>query len=154
MTFLTSGDVSRVIIVGGTGSVSPEAEAALKTAGLSVLRLAGDNRYLTSAAIVNWELGLDTAAAFQPDVKLSVNAMGVATGGNYADALTCVDVLGRTKGVLLLVADNSKTNKAATIANIAEIIEANKMLMRKAYIFGGTGSVSEQIERWLNEAVK
>ncbi len=154
--FMTSGAVNRVIIVGGVGSVSEETEEALKAAGLSVVRLAGDNRYLTSAAIVKWELGLDAEAAFQPDVLLTVDNMGVAKGNGasaYADALTCVDVLGTKGGVLLLVADDSKKNKETTMANIAEIIEANKKQMKKGYIFGGTGSVSEAIEEALNAAV-
>ncbi len=157
MAIMTSGDVSRVIIVGGIGSVSEAAEASLKAANLEVIRLAGDNRYLTSAAIVKWGIGQDAEAAFQPDVLLTVNNMGVAKGNGlsaYADALTCVDVLGTKGGALLLVADDSKKNKETTMANIAEIIEANKILMRKAYIFGGNGSVSAQIEGWLNEAVK
>jgi hypothetical protein len=65
-----------------------------------------------------------------------------------------VSLLGKTHSPLLLVADNSKANRAATKANIDELITPNADSMTKGYIFGGTGTVSSQIETWLNAAIR
>ena len=61
--------VERVTIVGGTGSVSAKFQSALSTAGYTVDRVVGSNRYVTSAA---------AAAAYgTPSTALIVS-------GNYA----------------------------------------------------------------------
>jgi putative cell wall-binding protein len=151
---MKSDAVQRVVIAGGSGVVSKAIEEELKAAGKKVVRLAGVNRYLTSAEVVKWAIGKNTEAEFQPDVLLSLNNMGVATGRNFADALASVDLLGRTGGVLLLVADNTGPNKEAFETNVAELIAPNKLRMKAGYIFGGSGAVSKAIEEALNAAVE
>ena len=149
---------ANVIIIGGKGAVSLDTQAYLE--GLSfgtpvnVLRLSGSNRYVTSAEIMKWELGLRTDAAVQPEVAMTYEGMGVATGTNFADALGAVSLLGRTSSVMLLVADNNANNTAATQANIENMVKPYTRRMTKGYIFGGRGAVSEQIEGWLNDAVE
>ena len=150
--FMASGAVKRVIITGGSGAVSADTEAELKEMGLEVLRLSGSNRYLTSAAIVKWAAGFNTEAAFQPDVLLKLDGMGVASGSGYADALASANLLGKNGSALLLVSYSNDANKETTKANIAELIAANKKLMKKGYILGGSGAVSKEIEADLNEA--
>ncbi len=145
---------TRVIIIGGTGSVSEEAENWLKGLGIKVLRLTGLTRYETSAEILKWETGLMPEAVIQPEVLMTLNGMGVATGAGFPDALGSVSLLGKTASPLLLVSDSNKTNRELTKANISELIAPNSSTMTKGYIFGGTGTVSKQIEGWLNEAVK
>ncbi len=146
---------TKAIIIGGTGSVSEASENYLKnTLGMTVLRLEGTNRYLTSGAIMKWELGMDPKAEIQPEAVMTAEGTGVATGANFPDALGSVSLLGKTHSPLLLAADNSKANKAATQGNIEELIVPNKGNMTKGFIFGGTGTVSKQIEEWLNDAVK
>ncbi len=72
---LTKLGVKNVVIAGGTGVVSTTIEKQLKSAGFGVKRLAGKDRYATAAAI--------NSAYFS-----SSSAAYVATGANYADALT------------------------------------------------------------------
>ena len=147
---------SKVIIIGGGKAVTAEAEDYLKgIAGEeNVMRLSGKNRYITSAEIMKWELGMKTDAPFQPEVEMHAEGMGVATGTNFADALGAVSLLGKTSSVMLLVADNNQTNKDQTQVNIEELVKPNVKTMTKGYIFGGKGAVSLQIEEWLNEAVE
>ena len=152
-SFLTSGAFKRVIITGGTGVVSQESEDALKRAGIQVVRVFGSHRYLTSLEIARWLLGMKKDAAFQPEVPMSVDKMGVATGADYADALASVDVLGRTKGILLLAADNNSVLKKLFEDAVAEFIIPNKETMTGGYIFGGTGVVSQNMEDTLNQAI-
>ena len=143
---------TKAIIIGGTGSVSQASEDYLRALGTDVLRLEGANRYATSAAIMKWELGLQKEALIQPEAEMTIEGMGVATGTGFPDALGSVSLLGKTYSPLLLVADNSKANREATLANIEELITPYTSDMTKGYIFGGTGTVSSQIENWLNEA--
>ena len=147
---------SKVIVIGGSKAVSAESEDYLKDiAGKdNVMRLSGSNRYITSAEIMKWELGLATDAPFQPEVEMHADGMGVATGTNFADALGATSLLGKIASPLLLVADNNKTNREQTQANINELVAPFTKDMTKGYIFGGKGAVSLQIEEWLNEAVE
>ena len=85
---------------------------------------------------------------------MKIQKMGVATGASFPDALGSVSLLGKMHSPLLLAADNSNNNKKATQKNIEELIKPNAEYMNMAFIFGGTGTVSEQIEKWLNDAVK
>ncbi len=149
---LESEGFTKAIIIGGTGSVSPASEEYLKGLGMDVLRLEGTTRYATSAAIMKWELGLLKEAVIQPEAEMTIEGMGVATGTGFPDALGSVSLLGRTHSPLLLVADNSKANREATLSNIEELITPYACDMSKGYIFGGAGTVSPQIENWLNEA--
>ena len=152
-TFLTSGAFERVVISGGEGVVLPETEKALTDAGLKAVRLCGDDRYLTSAEIARWVLGKNTAAAFQPDVLMSVNKMGVATGDECADALVSVDLLGRTKGILLLASDANASLKEYFEDAVEEFIVPAKETMVAGYIFGGEFWISKNIEDTLNATV-
>ena len=104
--------------------------------------------------IARWVLGMKSDAAFQPEVALTADKMGVATGMDYADALASVDVLGRTGGMLLLVSDANNTLKALFEEAVAEFITPNKAKMSAGYIFGGTGAVSQNVEDTLNAAVE
>ncbi|MBQ7602230.1 MAG: cell wall-binding repeat-containing protein [Lachnospiraceae bacterium] len=81
--------------------------------------------------------------------RLNINGIGAATGTNFADALASVSLLGKNGSPLLLVPES----RTATIESIVdELIRPNAALITKGYIFGGTGAVSEEIERFLQEA--
>ena len=139
----------QVILLGGANAVTEETESLLKEAGLQVLRLSGKNRYLTGAQLMKWELGLLSDAVFQPAIELNIDGIGAATGMNFADALASVSLLGKNGSPLLLVPES----RTATIESIVdELIRPNAALITKGYIFGGTGAVSEEIERFLQEA--
>ena len=51
--YLADSDITDVVVIGGTGAVSQSAEDAVTALGLSVTRVAGDNRYATAVAIAN-----------------------------------------------------------------------------------------------------
>jgi putative cell wall-binding protein len=142
----------KAIIVGGTGAVSEATESYLKGQGLTVLRLSGSNRYVTSAQIMKWGMGLLEDAPIQPSIRMTNSGMGVASGENFPDALASVSLLGKTRSVLMLV---SNTKSRATIQkNIDELIKPYAKEMGKGYIFGGTGALTQEIEDLLNAAIK
>ena len=118
--------VKKVYIVGGTAVVSPEVEAQLKEAGITVERVAGKTAYDTSAQLANKLISLG----------MSANNMAIATGWSYTDALAGAALCGKQNSVMVL-ADN--TNQTA----INEVVAANKNAIQNYYIFGGTSVVGD-----------
>ena len=138
-------DFNKVIILGSTAAVSDAAEAELRNAGKTVMRLAGPNRYATGAEIVKWESGL-AGGAIAPAVTMDLQTMVVASGENYPDALVSVNLAGRHHLALMLAAEKTKAKKY-----IDEIIGAHTA---GGFILGGEPAVSAKVEGWLNKAVE
>ena len=112
-----------VYIAGGTAVVSQNFETKAKTAGFTVKRYAGGNRYGTNLSIVKntWKKG---------------GELLVATGTNYADVLSCSSA----KRPILLVKDSLSTNQI----NWIKTAQVNKI-----YIIGGPNAVSTTVENQL-----
>ncbi|HET7389081.1 MAG TPA: cell wall-binding repeat-containing protein [Nocardioidaceae bacterium] len=72
---LKSSGVKTIVIVGGTGVVAKKQAEALRSAGYTVSRIAGKNRYATDAKVL--------ASAGKASGSLGI----VATGQNFPDAL-------------------------------------------------------------------
>lgn len=128
------GALRQVIIVGGTAAVSVSTETRLKEMGLSVIRLAGADRYATSAAIAKWEVAHG----------LSWKTVAVATGRNFPDALSGAAFVGSRGGVLLL-ADSPDDPTVAALATA-------KFELEDCYFLGGTGAVSEELADTITSA--
>ena len=118
--------VKKVYIVGGTAVVSPEVEAQLSAAGITVERIAGETAYDTSAKLATKLIALG----------MSANNMAIATGWGYTDALAGAALCGKQNSVMVL-ADN--TNQTA----ISDVVAANKHAIKNYYIFGGTSVVGD-----------
>ena len=118
--------VKKVYIVGGTSVVSPEVEAQLSAAGITVERIAGQTAYDTSAYLATKLIALG----------MSANNMAIATGWGYTDALAGAALCGKQNSVMVL-ADN--TNQTA----INDVVAANKNAIQNYYIFGGTSVVGD-----------
>ena len=118
--------VKKVYIVGGASVVSPEVEAQLSAAGITVERIAGETAYDTSAKLATRLISLG----------MSANNMAIATGWGYTDALAGAALCGKQKSVMVL-ADN--TNQTA----INDVVAANKHAIQNYYIFGGTSVVGD-----------
>ena len=118
--------VKKVYIVGGASVVSPEVEAQLSAAGITVERIAGQTAYDTSAKLATKLIALG----------MSANNMAIATGWGYTDALAGAALCGKQNSVMVL-ADN--TNQTA----INDVVAANKNAIQNYYIFGGTSVVGD-----------
>ena len=117
---------SRIVILGGPASVSPQVAAALGayTAG-SVTRLAGADRYATAVAV--------SQAAFGP----GIDAVYVATGANFPDALAASAAAARARAPVLLV---GRTAIPDVVRN-----ELSRLRPQRIFIAGGAGVVSEGV---------
>ncbi len=119
-------------ILGGTAAVSSEVEAALQFefGAKNAVRLAGDNRYETSAEV----------AVYGVENGLRWDGVGITTGSSFPDALTGGALLGRQGSVMLLTPSTSLSAPAANL------LSANKMGIDTVYYFGGTVAVSDSVK--------
>lgn len=121
--------VSRIIVLGGTNAVHAGAEASLRR-DFSVVRIAGRNRYDTSARIA--EYGVDEAA-------LSWERLGIATGEGFSDAIAGGVLKGKIGGVMLL------TPPEALDPHVSAALVANQDEIATVTFFGGTDAVSQEV---------
>jgi putative cell wall-binding protein len=117
---------SRTVILGGTGAVSADVEAALEAGDYgTVERVAGVDRYATAAAI-------SVASGLTGD------RVYVATGSNFPDALAGAGPGAINDAPILLVRNDSIPGATAT--------ELARLSPSEIVILGGTGVVSQQVE--------
>ncbi len=116
-----------VVILGDTNTICECVENGLIELFGSdhVERLAGSDRYSTSAKIATWALSHG----------LSADGVGFATGEKPADALAASFLLGMTGSILLLVSSGSNTE-------VLKVVSSNAASISEISIFGGTSSVS------------
>jgi putative cell wall-binding protein len=114
-------------VLGGPGAISPEVEAALRAdTGASVVRVAGDDRYATSAAVA--------ADAFSPGVPLVL----LSTGLDFPDALAGGPMGALAPGPILLV----QTHCVPAAVNA----EIDRLGPSRIVILGGTAAVGPEVE--------
>jgi len=125
-----------VYLIGGTGAVGAAVAAQVKAAtGVAPVRVAGADRYATSAAI---------AAKFFP----SSAGVFVATGLGFPDALSAASAAaGKGAPVLLVPGPAAK----ATPAVIAQL---RRLHPSATYVVGGTGVVSPALAASLGRATR
>lgn len=121
---------SQIFIVGGTGAVSDNVANQLKRAtGITPERIAGSNRYETSANIYK--------RFFQGQ---SIPLVFVATGRDYPDALSAAAAGGALGAPVVLV--DGVTGKGMS----ADVISGLKKATSKAVIVGGEGAVGRSVQ--------
>ena len=126
---------SRLFIVGGNAAVSPDVERQVKELlgfGCAVFRVAGQTRYETSLV----------AAEINPK---SSDTVIVATGGNYADALS-VSPYAFASGSPVLLCDSASGLAGAAVESI------RSGGYSRAVIVGGTAAVPASVEGQLQSA--
>lgn len=130
------GCVKNAYVIGGDGVISDDMmNQAAKALGIeSATRVFGQNRYLTGLAVLN------TFA----DV-LNGDAICVATGTNFPDALAgCVFAASKKMPMLLVASELSDEQKAYLSNKRAENI----------YVLGGTGAVSDEVAHQVASSIK
>ncbi len=111
-----------VYVVGGTAVIKPEVESQLQTLAPTVVRLAGTNRYETSAKVSS-------------TVFASANRVFVALGENFPDALVAAAAAGYVSAPVLLTRHDSVP--PATLTELARLSPTT------IYVVGGTAAISE-----------
>lgn len=132
---IKSGGFSKVLLLGGIGSVSDSVKIQL--AGIECTRLWGASAPETSVAIANYSLQNGMVA----------DNMAVATSESHYDALAGACFCGKKNSVLLLVSDANQTP-------IDLFVEPHFNDIFHGYIFGGRFSVSESVALNLDHATQ
>ncbi len=144
---IEDGGYDNVIVLGSDSGISDESVEAL---GHTWIRLAGSDRYATSKAICEWEVGNTPDAAIQPSVTMHYSGMAVARGDDFPDALAASSMLGKTGSVIVLVPSNVTTANGSATKSILQST-AGSSSDCTGYILGGTGSVNSLTETWLSQ---
>ncbi|AKN30744.1 cell wall-binding protein [Clostridium carboxidivorans P7] len=118
--------IKNVVIVGGTGVISSSVEDSLKSMGITVTRLAGQDRYATALEIIKH---------FAPSD--GYKSISISSGENYPDALAGAALAAKNNTPLVLVSKESVSDAMAQYIN--------KNTLDKSYIFGGTGVVTDKV---------
>lgn len=123
---------TKIIIIGGTGAISPEFETALVKGGYAnIERLSGFDRYDTAMAV-----------ASKANV-VSGTPVVVVSGESFPDALSAASFVGSEQFPTLLVSQNSMSDKTKAY------ISSNQPTM--VYIVGGASVVSQAVEAQIKE---
>jgi putative cell wall-binding protein len=121
-----------IYLVGGTASISPTVESALRAYAPSVTRLAGADRYQTAIEVS------------QGSFPYGATRLYVATGRNFPDALAGAAAAGIHDSPLLLLPGSVPANASEEVIRLAP---------DAAYILGGSAVVGSYVEPWLRERV-
>lgn len=118
---------SKIVIVGGTASISAAAASQLKGLAASIVRVSGADRYATSAAVA--------LSAFPK----GASTVYLANGNTFPDALSAAGAAGADKAPVLLVNGSASTLSAST----TQVLK--KLGVTSIKVLGGTASVSTGI---------
>ncbi|TCX56393.1 cell wall-binding repeat-containing protein [Dehalobacter sp. 12DCB1] len=120
---------TKVIIIGGYSAISQNIETALQTAGYTVSRISGSNRYETSVNIASW-IG-------------SANTIYLAYGQGEPDALAA-STFAAAKGCPILLTDKDKIPAVTQ----AQLLSLNPS---KVILLGGESVIGSSVESALNK---
>jgi putative cell wall-binding protein len=123
---LTRLSPGKILLLGGTASVSAGVETALHAFSGDVERVKGADRYVVSAAM--------SAKTFSPNISVAY----VASGEVFPDALSGSAAAGRQSGPMLLVQKNGVPTSVAG--------ELGRLHPGRIVLLGGTGTVSTATE--------
>ena len=131
---IREGRFSRIIIVGGPLAVSRNTQQQLERIA-PVVRLQGQDAYLTSEAIANFEVN---------QAGFDATQIAISRGDGYWDALSGACLCGSRWMPLILADDISR-------AAINGYIKDHSSLISIGYVFGGNNAVSDAT---MNAAIK
>ena len=123
-------EYERITIVGGTAAVSQEVQAEVEALGVEVDRLAGPNRYATSAAVVDAML----------EEGALVGEVWLASGGNFADALLAGPVAAQLGGTLHLTDSAGFSDQP-----VRGFLTGNRDDIRAVRITGGPDALGDNL---------
>ena len=133
---LAERGIDTVVVLGGSAAVDDEVDDALEADGYQVLRVRGQDRYETAAAVV--ELG-ERLGALDDDGDVVL-----VRGDTFPDALSA-GPLGCGSPLLL-------TRPGALPASTEAVVRRLGARIRSVYVLGGTAAVGEDVVEQVREA--
>lgn len=139
-SFLRRSGTKHVVILGGPAAVSTGVEAAVRSLGISVDRLAGADRFATAIRIAEELLGKES-----PQPCFDSGEIGLANGRKAPDALASAPLLGDLCAPLLL------TEPAELPTSVEDFLESNEYVTGdldgevQITVFGGTAAIRRAV---------
>ncbi|MDP4179181.1 MAG: cell wall-binding repeat-containing protein [Bacillota bacterium] len=127
--------VKNVFIVGGTAAVSSFVEDHIKSLGINTIRIDGFDRYDTSIAIAKY-------------LDKNPKAIAIATGNNFADALSFSSIAAMNEEPILLIDYDSIDSDTYHYLNDAS------STITTSYVIGGTGVVPDSVLSSLKNPIR
>ncbi len=121
---LTALGTKNVYIVGGTAVVSTAVEAQLKSMGILVTRLSGNDRYYTSVEIAK-------------RIGNTSGMLVVAPGGDYPNALSVSSYAGKKQIPMILV------DKSTVSESLKQYVASNSI--QQTYVIGNTAEINDSV---------
>jgi putative cell wall-binding protein len=128
--------VTSAVVIGGNAAVSASVADDLDALADDVTRISGANRYETAANLAEWAWDEDMAGFW---------VSGVATGDDFADALSGGAGIGSQNGVLLL------TPYASVAPACEDAVVDHKSEIATLQTFGGLSAISDDVYDYLME---
>ncbi|MEH7381377.1 cell wall-binding repeat-containing protein [Bacillus sp. JJ1533] len=128
---ITRLGASKVLILGGTATISTTVETELVNLGLKVERISGETRYDTSVKIAE-RLGSTADTAI------------VAFGGNFPDSLSIAAYAAKNKLPIFLVTNSS----------IPKEVKQALEKYERTIVVGGTSVISDKVYEQLNKPTR
>ena len=135
--YLDDSDTEHVIILGGPAAVSAGVEAALKTKGITVTRLAGFDRHDTALRVLQHLLGTT-----RPHDCFDGSQIGLAIDRKAPDAISSGPLLGERCAPLLLVRTDSVPAEVNEYLASADARLGSDSGLLSITVLGGTAAVS------------
>lgn len=121
---------AEVVLAGGAAAVSEEVASQVREAGLTPVRVGGEDRYGTAVALAERAVG-----------DADVSTVVLASGRTFPDALAAAATADRLDGVLLLVDPLDLDASRETAAFLADRAGA----IRRVLVAGGAAAVSDAV---------
>ncbi|MHB8706698.1 MAG: cell wall-binding repeat-containing protein [Coriobacteriia bacterium] len=129
--YIAAASKANTVIIGGTAAVSGDVEGDIKLAALGgVSRITGDDRYDTAAQVAQWAYDWGFA---------DFGFVGVATGRDFADALSGGAGIGARGGVMVL------TDPETVPLVTEDVISENAGDIDTLEVFGGGNAISDDV---------
>ena len=129
---------TNVIIAGGVGVVSAEIETSLKAQGYTVVRLAGQDRSQTAAAVATWATGTPGFSSL---------TTYIARGDDFADALAAGPVAGFNNEVIVLTTSTNLLGAGIPAYLGTKTVGTATNQVAVLHALGLTGAVSNTMMR-------
>ncbi|WP_420622427.1 cell wall-binding repeat-containing protein [Candidatus Poriferisodalis sp.] len=146
--FIESEDVEQVVIVGGTGSVSEDVEAALTDSGVDIVtRIAGDTPAATSVALAELMTGdcSDDLAPVSEDTVALVHRDALPDGITAAPVLSSTYANSGDLVPILVVGDTLPASVRDYLATTPSEYENGNKINLSIVAIGGTAAVSDSV---------
>jgi putative cell wall-binding protein len=137
---LSGGSDRRVLLMGGPAAISTSVESELAELGHTVVRLAGTNRFQTSAR---------AADATLRRMSNEPRPLVLASGANFPDGLAAAALAARVDGVVVLVPPGD----LAHAGDLADWLGAQSPRFDRVIVVGGRAAISDRVVDQVAEAL-